>query len=567
MTLRVFLGVPAPILSSVGCSEFAFPFKLAHKSSGSQIPFHPGAMLAPIEQEKIMHLDPLILSRIQFALTIMFHYIFPPLTIGLGVMMVVIESIWLLKKDAIYESMARFWTKIFALNFAMGVATGIVMEFEFGTNWARYSKFVGDVFGSALAAEGIFAFFLESGFLSILVFGWGRVSRRLHYLATCMVCLGSIFSSIWITIANSWQQTPAGYHIVRTANGFLRAEIVDFWAMVFNPSTVPRLLHVWIGAFVLGAFFAMSVCAFYILKNRHLDFAKKNFKIALVYAALVSVLAGATGHLQACEVAYNQPAKLAAMEAHFETGTAGTGLYVMGIPDPKNHTVQAGISIPCLLSLLVYFNPDKPVAGLDKFPRSDWPPVTIPFLSFHIMVALGGYFVAVTMLALFLWWRGKLFDARWLMWVFVFSTVPAIAANELGWVTAEVGRQPWVVYGLLRTAEGYSQTVPAVHILWSIIMFSCVYALLFWVWIYVLHQKIMHGPESVSELAQAESTGLFINAAARRSDPAGPSMTTAKNSASQLADVSVQNAESFQSAPAPESVDRTSEPDDEKGGN
>lgn len=480
------------------------------------------------KREKAMHLDPLMLSRIQFALTIMFHYIFPPLTIGLGVFMVIVETLWIWKKEAIYETMARFWTKIFAVNFAMGVATGIVMEFEFGTNWSRYSKFVGDVFGSALAAEGIFAFFLESGFLSILVFGWGRVGKKLHYLSTWMVCLGSIFSSVWITIANSWQQTPAGYHIVKTANGLLRAEITDFWAMVFNPSTIPRLLHVWLGAFVLGAFFALSISAFYILKNIHLDFAKRSFKISLVYAVAVSLIAAATGHLQACEVAENQPAKLAAMEAHYSTGNGGTGLWLFGLPDPKHEKVLLGIQVPSLLSLLVYFNPDKPVKGLNEFPKEDHPPIVIPFISFHAMVALGSYFIAVTMLALLMWWRKTLFTTRWLLWTFVFSTIPAIAANELGWVTAEVGRQPWVVYGLLRTADGYSPSVPAEHILGSIIMFSIVYMLLFWVWVYVLHQKIIHGPEAAAATGGETALAELIDSAAKRSDPAGPSMTSSK---------------------------------------
>lgn len=478
-----------------------------------------------------MQLDPLMLSRIQFALTIMFHYIFPPLTIGLSVLMVLIESMWIISGKALYESMAKFWTKIFAVNFAMGVATGIVMEFEFGTNWARYSKFVGDVFGSALAAEGIFAFFLESGFLSILVFGWGKVSRRMHFLATIMVCIGSIFSSIWITVANSWQQTPAGYHIVRTAAGFLRAEITDFWAMVFNPSTIPRLLHVWIGAFVLGAFFAMSISAFYILKKRHLEFAERSFKAALVYGALVSMLAGATGHLQACEVAYNQPAKLAAMEAHYLTESGGTQLYMFGWPDTKRKTVDFGLAIPDMLSLLVYFDPNKPVAGLDKFPERDHPPVLIPFVSFHTMVALGVYFIFVTSLALFFWWRKTLFQQRWLLWIFVFSTVPAIAANELGWVTAEVGRQPWVVYGLMRTSEGFSLAVPASHILGSIIMFSIVYALLFWVWVYVLHQKIMQGPEPIADGPVISSEAPLLASASQRVNPAGKSMTRTKESA------------------------------------
>lgn len=477
-----------------------------------------------------MELDPFILSRIQFALTIMFHYIFPPLTIGLSVFMVVIEYLWMKTNDPLYETMARFWTKIFAVNFAMGVATGIVMEFEFGTNWARYSKFVGDVFGSALAAEGIFAFFLESGFLSVLVFGWGKVSRKVHFFSTMMVCTGSIFSSIWITVANSWQQTPAGYRLVQTANGLTRAEIIDFWAMVFNPSTIPRLLHTWVGAFVLGAFFVLSISAFYLLKNRHTDFARRSFVVALIYAALASAAAGGSGHLQACEVAEQQPAKLAAMEAHFQTGTGGTELYMFGIPDPVDKTVRFGVAIPKLLSLLVYFNPDKPVAGLDKFPVSDHPPIQIPFFCFHTMVMLGGSFVALTGLGLIMLWRKSIWSARWLLWLFVFGPVPALIANEVGWVTAETGRQPWVVYGLLRTVEGYSKTVPAEHILASIIMFACIYALLFWVWVYVLHSKIMHGPEPVIKETTDEQPGAdaMLNAASRLVDPSGGSLTLAK---------------------------------------
>ena len=501
-----------------------------------------------------MDLDPLLLSRLQFALTIMFHYIFPPLTIGLGVLMVIVEALWMKTNDPVYESMARFWTKIFAVNFAMGVATGIVMEFEFGTNWSHYSKFVGDVFGSALAAEGIFAFFLESGFLSVLVFGWGKVSRPMHFFATCMVALGAIFSSIWITIANSWQQTPAGYRLVQTPEGFVRAEIVDFWAMVFNPSAVPRLLHVWEGAFVLGAFFAMSVSAYYLLKGRHLEFAARSFKIALVYGAVVSMAAGATGHLQACEVADHQPAKLAGMEAHFETGTGGTGLYVFGIPDPEKKVVYAGIQIPYLLSLLVHFNPNIPVTGLDKFPKQDWPPIGITFAAFHLMVGLGCYFIAVTSLALFFWWRKTLLKQRWLLWAFVFSTLPAILANELGWVTAEVGRQPWIVYGLLRTADGLSKSVAASHILASIIMFALIYTLLFFVWLYVLHQKIMHGPDEPVPVPLSDSTETLLAAAAQRTNPGGDSMTGAKadNSANPNSFLSTEGTD-----PKPTDGDRT----------
>src|SRR6266478_2741643 len=242
--------------------------------------------------------DVFLLSRIQFALTIMFHYLFPPLSIGLGAIMVIMEGLYLRTGDARYHAMTKFWSRVFAVNFAMGVATGIVMEFQFGTNWAAYSRYVGDVFGSALAAEGIFAFFLESGFLAVLVFGWDKVSTRTHFFSTCMVALGAFFSSIWIVVANSWQQTPAGYHIV--GEGLrARAEITDFWAMVFSPSSMPRLVHTLIGAYILAAFFVMSIAAWYILKGRHLDFAKRSFSIALVVAALASLAEPISGDWQA----------------------------------------------------------------------------------------------------------------------------------------------------------------------------------------------------------------------------------------------------------------------------
>src|SRR5210317_127406 len=243
-----------------------------------------------------------ILSRIQFAFTIAFHYIYPPLSIGLGLIMVIMEGKYLKTGNKEYEILARFWTKIFALTFGLGVATGIVMEFEFGTNWATYSRFVGDVFGSALAAEGIFAFALESGFLGILLFGWNRVKPLVHFIATLGVWFGSMFSAIWIVIANSWQQTPAGYHIV--GEGFsARAEVTDFWAMVFNPSSVDRIIHTWQGAFLAGAFLVLSVHAYYIVKGRYVEISKKAFKVALIVATIVSFTQLLSGHSSADGVA------------------------------------------------------------------------------------------------------------------------------------------------------------------------------------------------------------------------------------------------------------------------
>ncbi len=469
-------------------------------------------------------LDPVLLSRAQFAFTVMFHYLFPPLTIGLGAVMVGIEAVWLLTRDPRYEAMARFWTKIFAVNFAMGVATGIVMEFEFGTNWAHYSRFVGDVFGSALAAEGIFAFFLESGFLSVLVFGWDKVSRPVHFFSTCMVFLGSVFSSIWIVVANSWMQTPAGFHVVDTPMG-PRAEITSFWEMVFNPSSVERLLHVWTGSFILGSFFVMSVSAWYLLKGKHLDFARQTFKIALVIGLVSSWGALVTGHAAGELLAHHQPAKLAAFEGHFETGPAD--LVLFGWPDEAAGR-SVGPAVPGGLSFLATWSFEEPLIGLHDIPRDEWPNVPLVFQSYHAMLSLGVGFIALTTLATILWARGTLFEHRWLLWIFVFAVIGAYAANQLGWVSAEAGRQPWVVYGLLRTEDAISETVTGEMVLSSILMFGFVYALLFVVWVYVMNGKIQHGPDPVQGEPPPEARSL-LEAVARMVNPSGPSMSGARD--------------------------------------
>lgn len=439
--------------------------------------------------------DAVMLARIQFGLTIMFHYLFPPLSIGLGVMLVFMEGMFLKTGDAIYEAMTKFFARIFGLVFAMGVASGIVMEFQFGTNWSSYSRYVGDVFGAALAAEGIFAFFLESGFLAILLFGWDRVGPLMHFFSTVMVSLGSMFSAIWIVVANSWMQTPAGYHIVQTAHG-PRAELIPgaFWQVVFNPSAPARLIHTLLGAFILGAFFVMSITAFYILKGRHLALAKRAFKIALVWGAIVSLAQLFTGDWSARVVVKHQPAKMAAMEGIFETKPY-TPLSLFGIPDEKERKVHAHIAIPGLLSLMTYFDPKKPVTGLDQVPRENWPPVQPTFQMYHLMIALGMFFIGITLFALWFNRRGKLFEQRWLMWIFVFAVVGPFIANEAGWIVAEIGRQPWIVYGLMKTSAAASPSVSSSEILFSVVMFGTVYAMLFLVFIYVLDRKIRGGPE------------------------------------------------------------------------
>ncbi len=437
-------------------------------------------------------MDVEILSRIQFAFTISFHYIYPPLSIGLGLLMVIMEGLYLKTGNKEYETLARFWTKIFALTFGIGVATGIVMEFEFGTNWATYSRFVGDVFGSALAAEGIFAFALESGFLGVLLFGWNRVSSTVHFIATLGVFLGSMFSAVWIVIANSWQQTPTGYHIVGEGLN-ARAEITDFWAMVFNPSSMDRLWHVWQGAFLAGAFLVLSVHAYYLLKGRYVEISKKAFKIALLIATAFSLLQLVSGHSSAEGVAVNQPAKLAALEGHFDSLSVAD-MYLLGWVDKEEETVT-GLKVPGGLSFLLHQDFGEPVKGLNYFPEDERPSqVNAVFQFYHIMVALGMLMIALTVFASFQWWRGRLFKQRWLLWAFVFAVLAPQIANQAGWFAAEMGRQPWVVYGLLRTSDALSKAVTANQVLFSLIMFTIIYVVLFLLFIYLLNKKIKHGP-------------------------------------------------------------------------
>ena len=452
-------------------------------------------------------MDVLLLSRFQFALTIGIHYIYPPLSIGLGVTLVIIEGLWLKTRKPIYHQMARFWTKVFALTFAIGVATGIVMEFEFGTNWATYSRYVGDVFGSALAAEGIFAFFLESGFLAILLFGWDRVGPKVHFFATCMVCLGAHFSAIWIVVANSWMQTPAGFHIV--GEGLkARAEITDFWAMVFNPSSMDRLFHTLCGAWQAGAFLVVSVSAWYLLKKKHLEFARSSLRIGLSVALVASLLQLVSGHESAVEVAKYQPVKLAAFEGLYDTAS-NAPLNLFGWVNEKEQKVQGGIAIPGMLSYLAHSDAQAPVTGLNQAAPNpkDRPPVNASFQLFHLMVAVGFSMILISGLGFLYFWRGSLFEKRWMLWLLVLSVLGPQIANQAGWFAAEIGRQPWIVQDLLRTSQGLSAIVRANTVITAIILFSAVYLLLFAAFIYLLNDKIQHGPDD-SDLLPAGKLAL-----------------------------------------------------------
>lgn len=451
-----------------------------------------------------------ILARLQFALTISFHYIFPPLSIGLAVLLVLMEGTYMVTKDERYLVMCRFWTKIFGLVFAIGVATGIVMEFEFGTNWATYSRFVGDVFGSGLAAEGLFAFFLESGFLAIVLFGWNKVSKGMHFFATTMVCVGTHFSAVWIVVVNSWMQTPAGFHLesegkwispdtLMTVDNIwkTRAVIEDFWAMVFNPSSMERLAHVILAAWLTGAFMVLSIGAYYVLKDKFRDFGVRSMKIALAFATVTIILQVFSGDDSARGVAENQPLKLAAMEGLFHT-QAHAPLSLIGWVDVDARKVN-GLEIPGLLSFLVYHDTSKVVKGLNDFPEKNWPKVKWVYVCYRLMLMMAGIIVLLCGVGMYLWWRKELCNTdkwyvRWYLWGLVFGVAAPQIANQAGWFTAELGRQPWIVYGILRTSDALSKSVTAGQILFSIILFLIVYSLLFVLFVYLLHQKIQHGP-------------------------------------------------------------------------
>jgi len=441
-------------------------------------------------------MDVLSLSRVQFALNSAFHYLYPPMSIGLGLMLVIMEGLYLKTKEIKYKEMTHFWLKIFALTFALGVATGLVQVFGFGTNWARYSRFVGDVFGSALASEGMFAFFLESGFLGVLLFGWDRVGPKLHYFSTICVCLGAHFSAIWIIVANSWMQTPTGFAIEQTSIG-PRAVTTGFWEMVFNPSMLDRLSHVVLGCWITGAFFVISVGAYYLLRQRHLEIARPMMRLGLWFAMIVLVLQLFSGDSSARLIAKYQPAKLAAFEGIYKTQES-TPISVVGWVDPKTETVHS-LKIPGGLSLLTYRNFKTPVTGLDQIPKDEWPKVPIVFQTYHLMVMMWALMFLVAALGLWYWKRGKLEKTRWLLWTMIFSVGFPHIAQQCGWISTEMGRQPWIVWKILRTSEGVSTNISAPQVVGAITMFIVIYLLLFALFLFLLDRKIKQGPEEMRE--------------------------------------------------------------------
>ncbi|MDX1414573.1 MAG: cytochrome ubiquinol oxidase subunit I [Candidatus Promineifilaceae bacterium] len=444
-------------------------------------------------------MDPELLSRLQFALTASFHFIFPPISMGLGLLLVFIGIIYVRTGDPKWRQISFFWVKVYGLVFAMGIATGIVQEFEFGMNWANYSRFVGNIFGSLLAAEGIFAFFLEGGFLGLMLFGGNRLGPRMWLLSTFLVVFGAHFSALWILMANSWMQTPAGYMLQDSAIG-QQAVMTSFAEVVFTPTFIPRLLHVWVASWMVGSSLMLSVSAWYLLKSRHVELSKSAFKVALPVFVILSFLQAILfGANQAIEVTNYQPVKLAAMEGVWESQSCAP-MFIVGWVNESEMTTK-GISIPCLLSFLAYQDINATVTGLEAFPSDVWAPINLTFQVYHLMINLGGMFVLIGLLgAIFFFWKRRIFRTRWLLWVFVFSIVLTELATLAGWWTAEFGRQPWIVWNLLRTADAVSPTLTGSQVAFSVGTFVVLYTILFILFIYLMNEKIQHGPEELGDV-------------------------------------------------------------------
>lgn len=434
-----------------------------------------------------------LLSRIQFAFTLTFHYIYPPLSIGLSVAMIIMEGMYLKTKSPIWEKMVKFWVRVFALTFALGVATGIPLQFSLGANWARYSRFVGDVFGNLLGAEGLFAFLIEAGFLGILLFGWDRVSHRVHFLSTILVSVGAHFSAIWIVATNSWMQYPAGFKIVTDATGERIAQVTNWFEMFFSPMNLSHLTHVLIGTWMAGSFLIISVSAYYLLKNRHLEFAKKSMKVALLIGSLMVIAQLISADNVGRKVGKYNPAKLAAFEGIYETKES-TSAYAVGWVDAKKQKVY-GIKIPGLMSFLMYRNFTTPVPGLDQFPEDQWSYVPLVFQVYHIMIMSWGAMLVTCIFGVYYWIRNKWNMNKWVLRLMIISVGFPQIGNIAGWYSSCMGRQPWVVYQLLKTKDAFSEHLTRGQMIGSLSMFVVMYLLFFALFLFLLDRKIKHGPE------------------------------------------------------------------------
>jgi len=444
-------------------------------------------------------MDTLVLSRIQFAVTTLFHILFPTLTMGLSVYLVAIEFLWLWTKDERYYRMYRFWVKFFSLNFGVGVVTGIVLEFEFGTNFSVFSQRVSNVLSPLLSFEVMTAFFLESSFLGIMLFGWKKVSRQMHFLATCMVATGTILSAFWILAANSWMQTPAGYSL---ANGTFM--ITDFSAVLFNPSALVRMLHMTTASLETSAFVVAGVSSYFLLKGRQGSLFRPSLGIALLIAALFTPLQVFVGDLSGRHVFQFQPAKAAAIEAHWETNTNGGAAFsLVALPDMQAEKNVFELSVPNGLSLLATHSFHGRVAGLKEFPREDRPNVQVLFWTFRVMVVIGFILFTVMAWAFLLWRKGKLYEYRPFLWTLLIVHPLGFIAVETGWITTEMGRQPWLVYNLMRTAEGVSPIQPG-NVVWSLSLFLIIFAAIGLTYSFYIMKMIGQGADVSSPIPDVQ---------------------------------------------------------------
>lgn len=439
---------------------------------------------------KEVFMDALLLSRLQFAMATMFHFIFVPLTLGLSILVAVMETKYVKSGDETYKRMAKFWGKLFLINFALGIVTGITLEFQFGTNWSEYSKYVGDIFGSLLAIEATAAFFLESTFIAVWVFGWNKLSPKAHAASIWAVAFASSLSAVWILLANGFMQNPVGY-VLR--NG--RAELDSFAAVVSNGFAWQQIIHTLSGAYLLSGFFVLGISAYHLLRKNEVDFFRKSVRMAAGFTLIFSVVVIVQGHIHGGEVARVQPAKLAAMESHWETKTHAPQ-YLFAIPDPGNerNLVQA-LPIPGGLSLLAYHDPAAEVTGLRDIPGKNRPPVSLTYWSFRIMIVLGFLFPVLAALAWF--WRKSPEEHPLLLKLLIWTIPLPYIAIQAGWVVAEVGRQPWIVYGVMRTSEAVSPVGPG-QVGFSLIALTLIYALLGAVGIFLLFKYGRKGPQSVA---------------------------------------------------------------------
>lgn len=436
-------------------------------------------------------MDSLVFDRLQFAFTIMFHYLFPITTIGLAPF--VAAYTWKAARhpdDADAARAAAFWTKIFAINFAVGVVTGIPMEFQFGTNWASFSARSGSVVGQTLAIEGVYAFALESVFLGVLLYAKPYVPPMFHAISGVLVGLGTWLSGFLISATDAWMQHPVGYHI--GARG--KIELDSLASVLLSPFAWWQFLHVLVGALIAGSFVVAGVGAYYLLSQRDLALGRRFVRSAVIAGAICSMLvAFPTGDRNAADVTAYQPVKLAAMEGLFDT-QRGAPLAIIGMPDTKNRTLIDPIEVPDLLSFLAYSNFRANVNGLNAYPKTLWPPVELTYYAYHVMVGLGSIFSGIAVLAALLLWRGLLFRWRWMLWVLLLAMPFPYIANEAGWMVSEVGRQPWIIYGLMRTADAGSTTVAAGETIFTLIGFAGMYFMLGVVFLYLVLREIAIGP-------------------------------------------------------------------------